>query len=55
MGNRKKREGNFPVSIVRAAVLLAAVAFLMVGILQREYLEVLQKAARICLECIGIG
>ncbi len=27
----------------------------LTGLLRREHLEVLQKAVRICLECIGIG
>lgn len=32
-----------------AAVLIAA------GLLKQEHLEVMQKAVKICLECIGIG
>lgn len=30
-------------------------AFLFVGTLRGEHLTVLEKAIRICLECIGIG
>lgn len=31
------------------------IVFLALGIYQKDYLAVLQKAAIICLECIGIG
>ena len=34
---------------------LIALAFLAIGIYEKEYIAVLQKAAVICLECIGIG
>lgn len=40
---------------VRYSVLITAVLFITVGIMKAEHLEVLQKAVRICLECIGIG
>lgn len=40
---------------VRYSVLMISVLFIGVGILNQEYREVLQKAVRICLECIGIG
>ena len=30
-------------------------ALIAVGIVRQEYVLVLQKAVRICLECIGIG
>ena len=39
----------------RFAALAVALLFLCVGVLKEEYLEVMQKAVRICLECIGIG
>jgi hypothetical protein len=41
--------------ILRIGVLAMAVVFIIAGILRREYLEVFQKAVKICLECIGIG
>ncbi len=39
----------------RYGVLALAVIFIALGLLQREHIDVLQKAVRICLECIGIG
>lgn len=43
------------VPLVRFIVLGISLALIVIGILRREHLEVLQKAVRICLECIGIG
>lgn len=40
---------------VQMGVLFTAVCFIGIGIAKQEYLEVMQKAVRICLECIGIG
>ncbi len=45
MGNRK----------VRIAVLILSIIFIVVGMLRQEHEEVLGKAVKICLECIGIG
>lgn len=39
----------------RYGLLAAALLFIAVGLLRQEQLEVLQKAVKICLECIGIG
>ncbi len=39
----------------RCACLAGAAAMIAVGIVRQEYVLVLQKAVRICLECIGIG
>ena len=36
-------------------LLVCGVLFLVVGVLREEHLTVLEKAIRICLECIGIG
>lgn len=40
---------------VQAGILVLAVLFIAVGIGRQEHLMVMQKAVRICLECIGIG
>lgn len=42
-------------SFIRWGVLLVSILFLVIGTVKQEYLEVLQKAVKICLECIGIG
>lgn len=39
----------------RFAILLVSISMIIVGITHQEHLSVLQKAVRICLECIGIG
>jgi hypothetical protein len=36
-------------------LLLMALAFIIIGALRSENAVVLQKAIRICLECIGLG
>lgn len=40
---------------VRCVLLAAAVVMIAAGLLRQEHLEVMEKAVRICLECIGIG
>ena len=40
---------------LRIVVLAAAAVFLAIGLLRGEFSDVLAKAMRICLECIGIG
>lgn len=40
---------------VQAALVVLALLFIAVGIGRQEHLDVMQKAIRICLECIGIG
>lgn len=39
----------------RYGLLGIAVVLIAVGLLKQEHLEVMQKAVKICLECIGIG
>lgn len=43
------------VLLVRYGLLGLAVALIAVGLMKQEQLEVMQKAVKICLECIGIG
>lgn len=40
---------------LRWGLLIAALLFIIIGAAGREFVIVLQKAVRICLECIGIG
>ncbi len=42
-------------SILAAAVLLAGIALVAVGVTRGEAAVVLQKAVVICMECIGLG
>lgn len=44
-----------PLFAVRICVLTASILFIGIGIMRQEQLEVMDKAVRICLECIGIG
>ena len=41
--------------IIRYVILLLAVLMIAVGAWQSGYLDTLQRATVICLECIGIG
>lgn len=41
--------------VLRWAVLACAVAFIVIGVVGQEHLEVLDKAVRVCLQCIGIA
>ena len=40
---------------VRVAVLAAALACIVLGVVRQEHLVVWQKAVNVCLECIGLG
>lgn len=40
---------------LRYGLLAAGLALTAAGLWKEEHMEVLQKAVRICLECIGIG
>ena len=48
----KNKTGKRMISFV---VLAVSILFIGIGLARKEHLEVLQKAVRICLECIGIG
>lgn len=41
--------------ILAAAVIVLALAFIAIGVMRGDALEIYRKAARICFECIGIG
>ena len=42
-------------NLITAAALLAAVGLLAAGLALGQARDVLVKAARVCLECIGVG
>lgn len=44
-----------PNTVLRYGVLLTALLLTACGLANGEHQEVLQKAVRICLECIGVG
>jgi len=46
---------NRSVLLLRWGLLGLALAMIAAGLLRQEHLEVLGKAVRVCLECIGIG
>lgn len=46
---------NYKLKIVQFMLLAVSVLFIGIGLMRQEHLEVMQKAVRICLECIGIG
>ena len=43
------------VNITRVVFLILSFLFLGLGIYNREFVAVLEKAVKICLECIGIA
>ncbi len=50
------KKGNIPyVLIVRLSVIVLAAVFIIVGILNGGMVDVVQKAIKICTECIGLG
>ena len=53
-----KQENGLPdytIFVLRIVLLVAAVAMILVGILNGGVHDVLQKAIKICTECIGLG
>ena len=47
---------KFIINNLRSLIaILAATILIIAGLLAGQQLQVLQKAIRICLECIGIG
>lgn len=51
----KESSGTKLLGTLRAALLLAALLFLLLGIANGGARDVLYKAARICTECVGLG
>ena len=50
-----KKELKVSRYIIPAAIIVCGVAFLIIGIADKEVLAVLRKATAICMECIGLG
>lgn len=50
---RTEKKGNF--KTVRIMIAAVAVIFILLGILNEGYVDVLGKAIKICTECIGLG
>ena len=46
---------NIKVTVTRIAFLILSVLFLSIGIYYEQFNAVLEKAVKICLECIGIA
>lgn len=42
-------------SIVSIGILALSILFIGIGVVNKEHMEVMQKAVMVCLECIGIG
>jgi hypothetical protein len=42
-------------TLARYGILATAITLIVVGLARNEQQEVLHKAVKICLECIGIG
>ncbi len=51
----KKERRGLTLWLIRGGVLLVAVVFIVLGVLNDGMNDVLQKAIRICTECIGLG
>ena len=43
------------INVIRAVILVIALVLVVVGFINGGYIDVLNKAIRICYECIGIG
>ncbi len=43
------------IGYIRTAVIVGAVIFIVIGIVNGGMTDMLNKGIRICLECIGIG
>lgn len=51
----EKEKKALPINVIRWAVLVIAVVFIVVGIFNGSAEDVLTKAIKICTECIGLG
>lgn len=55
MGKQKKELPKYAMIVARTALLITAVILIVFGIFNGGMQDVLQKAIKICTECIGLG
>lgn len=56
MRYKNRREGlAMKVKIIRRGLLAAAIVLILIGVSQNGFRDIMNKAVRICYECIGIG
>ncbi|MCR5368143.1 hypothetical protein SAMN05660484_00957 [Eubacterium ruminantium] len=53
--NNLKEEKNIIINIIRIILFITAVTLIIVGLENGGFRDVMNKAIRICFECIGIG
>lgn len=53
--DRQEKRRKAAMGWVRGGLITLAAGLVVAGVLNGEALEVLAKAVRICLQCIGIG
>jgi hypothetical protein len=46
---------NKKINVIRAVIIVAAVGLIAAGLLNDDFNDTLNKAIRICYECMGIG
>lgn len=51
----KTKRGIAVIPALRLCLLAAGLVLVVVGICNKDYIDVMNKAVRICYECIGIG
>jgi nitrogen fixation-related uncharacterized protein len=49
------KTANKKMILIRIAIIAVALVLLVIGIRGGDYVDVMNKAIRICYECIGIG
>ncbi len=54
-GSEIRSVQSMKIKIIRGGILLLALLFIAVGIGQKGFTDIKNKAIRICYECIGIG